>query len=190
MWNFVIAHFWTIAGSVTALGGIGLIVVLILLGIPAAVIIAKVVDFFRAAIEFFKTPLGQAIGIVVLCVISAFVADIHRHQLDIADCKRQIAANDKTWQGRIDTAAEEFKNARSARDQEVDDDLKSVVDAKDAEINALRTKVDNYDGQDHPGCVLTPADLAGVQPEAPAIAPAAVAKPARKLRWNPFRHGS
>jgi fumarate reductase subunit D len=190
--NFFIEHFWTIFGLVTGFGGVATVVVL-LFSVPAALILANVIGFFKAAVEFFKTPIGQLVFLVAVVALCCFVTHIHDEQEALDDKTKALAQRDRQWKTKVDEAGQKFKEARLDRDKSVDTDLQKLVDTKDSEIATLQSKVENYEGPDHPGCVLTPADLAadgGVQQNGTTTTrPPALAKRDRKPWRFPFRLG-
>lgn len=153
MWQFFIEHFWGILATVGGLGGVALLVVIFLVGIPAVVIIAKVIDLGKSAIEFFKTPLGQAIGIVLLCCACFSFGVIHGGRKEAklcreADVRAQLAAKAR------DATIAQSAAATAKHDAE---QLQTINDA-------LQTKVTDYETAlaKRPvavGCPLGPDDL-------------------------------
>lgn len=188
MWTFFAEHIFAILGTLGGLGAIGAIAALVFFGIPFAVVVAKALDFLRALIGFFETPLGAALGILILCGLSAFASDVRRTRIDAVLMKEQRDSLNRQWQAVVDKAADDFEDARKQRDAEVDADIAKTVADKTAEIEALQQKANANEGKAHPNCVLSPDDLNGLRggQDSPA---AAKPGPTRK-RWRlPFSNG-
>lgn len=188
MWTFFAEHIFGILSGVLGLGAVGVGVSIFAFGIPAVVIMSKAADFFRAIVQFFSTPLGQAIGIVAICAVCLFIGDIHRARVDAKIWNQKETALNRAWQDKINQAAAAFSTARQIRDKNVDADIEQVVREKAAEIETLQNKVSTYENAPPSNCVLSPADLDSLRNDAGTTAPT-VAKPTRKRRWNPFGNG-
>jgi hypothetical protein len=189
LYTFFATHILWILGIVGGLSGAGLLVAIVAFGVPAAIIVAKAVDFFKAALQFFSTPFGQAVAIGLLCALVAFGADIRRARIDAKAWVKEEAQINADWQQKVDDAAEAFRSARQKRDEEVGADIAAAVQSKSSEIERLQQKVDTYEGADHPLCVLGPADLERVRGQQDRK-PAATTKPKRPVkRWlDAIRH--
>src|SRR5215510_547511 len=94
MWHFFASHLWTILGLVASFGTIGVGVAVLAFGVPAALIVARLVAVAREALRFLATPTGQAAAVVGLCLASFVAGDIRRTRLD-----------DAAWRAREEQAA-------------------------------------------------------------------------------------
>lgn len=167
MSTFFISHFWLIVGSLAGLSGVLGIAALVFLGIPAAQVIVELLAIFKRLLAFFTTPIGQVIGVVILCAVCLFLGDLHGQRTQIAQCNKRVAALDAVWAAKVKKAGEEFAAARKNRDSNVEDYVNGLVASRTAELAAkaadLQKKVDEYEKTDshHGLCVLGPADIDG-----------------------------
>lgn len=150
MWEFLAQHILVVIASILSLGGIGLIVAMFAFGIPVALLLARAVDLFRALLDFLKTPVGQAVAVILIIVLAFVGGDVHRTRLDA-----------QRW------AAKE-RAAEVARVQREDDLKKRVAQeaaARIAEIQkqaeALQDEVNEYEKTlaNRAACVATPDDV-------------------------------
>lgn len=86
MGHFIAEYFWTIVSVLGLLTGVGTVGVCVFLGIPLMMIVTSVVDFFRSVVSFFTTPLGQVVGVVLLCVACFLAGSIAGARKEIARC--------------------------------------------------------------------------------------------------------
>lgn len=186
MFGFIATHIFWVLGLIGGFGGVGVVVAIVVFGVPAALIVLKVVDFFKAVLEFFSTPQGAALAIVALAALCLFIGDVHARREDAKEWVKKEAKINAQWQQKVNEAAAKFKEARVQRDTDVGNDIGTLVAQQKTQIDELQQKVDTYEGADHPGCVLTPADLDGVRGEQRKV-PAAAAKPKRtQPKWWDF----
>jgi fumarate reductase subunit D len=90
MWEFLAQHIWVALALLVSLGSIGAWVALIAFGIPAALLLVRAASLLQSIVEFLKTPMGQALAIILI-VMTAFVAgDLHRTRVDAE--REKIAA--------------------------------------------------------------------------------------------------
>jgi fumarate reductase subunit D len=131
MWEFLAAHFWTVFGLITSFGAIGVVVLILVVGVPFLVIIENIVGAFKALVTFFTTPLGQAIGVVLLCVLCWFVSDIHATRREVAKCQAADVQAALDAANR-DTSIAKATAARAAKDA---GDLRQLNDTLNAKVN-------------------------------------------------------
>jgi hypothetical protein len=150
MWQFFADHFWTILGVVTSFGAVGILVAIVFFGLPAAMPLKSVIDFGREAIRFLQTPAGQIVGVVTLCLLSAFFADLRRTRID-----------QRLWQERQDAAAEAAKQRDESIKQQVEAKAKDASDQLARDNADLAKKVQDYEATlaKRPACALTPDDV-------------------------------
>lgn len=154
MWIWIATHIFGIIGTLGGLGIVGLVVAVFAFGIPAMVIFVKIGDFFKEVVKFFQTPLGQAIGIILICIAVFFVADIRRTRLDAAEWDRRIAAAEA---------------ARVKRDADIKKKVQSDADKRIAAIESEKTlleqRVADYEKAtpNRPACRITADDLKRLQ---------------------------
>jgi hypothetical protein len=159
MWTFFAEHFWTFIASFGALGIVALIACFVVLGWNFGAVLAAVINAFKAIVEFFETPLGQVVGIVILCAICFFAADIRRTRIDAAKERVDI-------QNALAQAADTAEKNRVERDKtikaEVQQDANSKIDAVTAEKNAFQERALEYEQalSNRPACTVTDDDVA------------------------------
>lgn len=130
MWTFLAEHFSAVLAGVAALGGIGLVVLVFVFGVPALVILAKLVDAFKGLVAFFKTPLGQVIGIAALIVLAFLAGDLRRTRIAAAERKAEIARSVQAAKDRDDAIKRDVAGDAAARMltiQRAKSDLESKV---------------------------------------------------------------
>jgi hypothetical protein len=134
MWSFIALHFFGVAAGILSLGGIGMVAVVLIGGVPLALILAKIIDLVKAAIAFFSTPVGQAIGIVLISIAVFMAGDLHRARQDAIALKAYIARAEQ---------------ARKDRDVEIKLEVAADANARihdiDAQKIALESKVSDYE---------------------------------------------
>lgn len=153
MWEFFVNHIGAILASLGALTGIGLFVLILVVGVPAAVILAKAIDLAKAIVTFFSTPLGIAVGIALLCLLCLFIGDLNGSRREIAQCK----ANDLKAQLAAARRDNAIQKAAAASADQIALDLRAYS-------AQLETKVQAYadDLAKRPpngACVSTDADI-------------------------------
>lgn len=159
MWTFFAEHFWTFAASFGALGLIAIVVCFVMLGWSFGAVVSTLLNTFKTIVEFFETPLGQVVGIIVLCVICFFAADIRRTRIDAAKERADI-------QNALAQAADTAEKNRIERDKtvkaEVQQDANSKIDAIVAEKNAFQERALEYEQalSNRPACTVTDDDVA------------------------------
>jgi hypothetical protein len=180
--SFIASNFGWILAALGGLGATVLAVAIFAFGIPALLIVERTITFFKEVVKFFQTPLGQKIG-TGLVLIAVFAGGaFYQARVDAVEMERKTAELNAAWRESVDNAAKAFTEARRARDELVDKSLDEFVNQKQIEIANLQQKVDAYEGEDHPACVLTAADLDRVRESEPASA----AKPKSTIRrwWD------
>lgn len=70
--EFLATHIGTIFALISWFGVIGIAVAIFVFGVPAALLIANTIGLLKQVFRFFQTPLGQAIGVVLLCLLCLF----------------------------------------------------------------------------------------------------------------------
>lgn len=159
MWTFFATHFWTFATSFGALGIVALVVCFVVFGWSFGAVLSAVVNLFKAIVEFFETPLGQVIGIVILCVIVWFAADIRRTRIMAAQERVDI-------QNALAQAADTAESNRKRRDAQITQEVKADADAKINAIAAEKTELQEraleYEAalSNRPACTVTDDDVA------------------------------
>jgi hypothetical protein len=156
MWEFFAQHLGWIAAIIASLGGLGVAFAIIAFGLPAAIVLSKLVDALSGAIGFFKTPAGQGAA-MMLIFLAAFVAgDVHRTRIDQAQWHAQQAA----------AAA-----AAARHDAELQSFATADADARIADVEArakdLQQKVIDYEktiaARKMSACLATSDDARGLQ---------------------------
>lgn len=186
MMEFIFAHFWTLAGAVGGLGTLVLIAAMVFFGVPLAAVAAALITTTGKLIEFLKTPVGQAVAIVVIIAVTAFAFDAHGHRAELKLTAEKLRARDVYWTARIEKASQDFAAAREDRDNSVAVDIDKLVNQRLLEIKAQEQALAAI-GANHEAkpssnpCVLTPDDL-GVRgkPAKRTAGAAAGAGPARQ----------
>jgi hypothetical protein len=152
MWSWVANHIGWILG---ALGGIGAgipVVLIIAFGIPAATIITSVVGFLKSAVDFLKTPAGQAFAVVGLCLLSALGGNILGHRSESAACEARVEglvqaskeAKEQLEQKLADLtqklreAQDEAERQADEHNEKIEDDLKSSCHLSGDDVKRLR----------------------------------------------------
>lgn len=97
----------------------------------------------NALVEFFKTPVGQVVGLGLL-LIGAYVGGktVEHHQLTIKH-KAEIAALNAAWQQREKDAAAKYETARQKRDAEIAKQIRAENDQKLTDAKAVADDLDN-----------------------------------------------
>jgi hypothetical protein len=155
MWEFFSTHFWAFFSSLGIIGAVILAIGFFVFGWQ----LVAITNLLRAVVEFFKTPLGQVLGIAILCGVAAFAADVRRTRIDAAICKSKV-------QSALTAAAERAEKARVSRDEKMKLSVKADADkriaALEAEKNESKQKADDYEAalSKRPGCLATDDDLA------------------------------
>jgi len=119
------------------------------------------------AFAFFRTPLGQVIGIALLC-LGVYVVGFARgrnHEVEI--CNTRVATVNAGWQKRVDQAAADFAQARTGRDAGVLASISASNAARVRELAAdkatLERQVADYaariNSNPKPACLVTEEDL-------------------------------
>jgi hypothetical protein len=137
--TFIADHFGAILAIIASLGTVGIIALIVVIGMPAAVILANVIGAFKAVLEFLKTPLGMAVGIVALCGLMAFAGDMHGRRSASAECKEseraaELAAAQRDLAAHKAAAAVAEKSA--AELSTYSSDLEQRIIAYEAELKA------------------------------------------------------
>ena len=159
MWTLFATHFWTFTASFGALGFAALAVCFIMFGWSFGAVVSAALNAFKAVVEFFETPLGQVVGIVILCAICFFAADIRRTRIEEAKERVDI-------QNALAQAADTAEKNRVERDQtikaEVQKDADGKIGAIEAEKKSLQEKAQKYEQElsNRPACVVTDSDVA------------------------------
>jgi len=134
MWHFFASHLWTFLGLVASFGTIGVAVAVLAFGVPAALIVARLVAVAREVLRFLSTPTGQAAAVIALCLAAFAAGDIRRTRLD-----------DAAWRAR-EAAAERIVAERNARiRQEAAADAAQRIAAIAQQASELQQKVTDYE---------------------------------------------
>ena len=138
-----------------------------------------VIGAVEAIFDFFKTPVGQVLGIIMLCALFCVIGVVHTakvYEVKIvalnAAHQRDIDGLNSAWQVEsglqvraqgVDEAGAKFKQDRKDRDDDVDTEVSAKVAAATADLTAhadkLQAEVNAYAKLPHQKCVLGPADL-------------------------------
>jgi ABC-type transport system involved in cytochrome bd biosynthesis fused ATPase/permease subunit len=168
---FLLAHLWTIIAAVIGVVGTGGAAFAVFgLGMSFPAIVALVIGAVRSVFSFFETPIGQVVGILLLCAIFLIVGVVHTARVYEAKIvvlnaahQRDIDGLNAAWRARIDKAAAAFRQDRKNRDDEVRSEIGDKVADATKEIAAraaeLKAEVKAYAKLPHQKCVLGPADL-------------------------------
>ena len=174
---FLIAHLWAILAALLGLaGGGGILFAIFGLGLPVPQIVADLLGIVKNVFAFFRTPVGQVLGILALCalfLVIGIVKTARSYETKIAAInvahQREISGLNAAWQAKVDKASADFRKYRTERDQKVDADVTAKVAAATADLSAksqkLEAEVRAYAKLPHKNCVLGPADLTdGLRP--------------------------
>jgi hypothetical protein len=91
----------------------------------------------KAIFEFFKTPVGQFVGIALL-IAGAYVGGkvVEHHKLTVKH-KAEIVALNAAWQDREKKAAAAYEQSRVTRDFTIATDFTTAVDGQLATLKSL-----------------------------------------------------
>ncbi len=162
MFEFFAAHIGAVALGVGGLGGVALVALIFVGGVPAAGVIAAAIGFLKETVKFFQTPVGQAVGVVLLCFLCLLIGDVHATRREVAARKTAIDRLNTEWKAKVDEASAKFAAARTARDSDVDAKVGVLVQKRLTEIaeqTAALQKLETPDATDPKDCVLRPSDL-------------------------------
>ena len=152
MWDLIAQHFWIVPAFIFSLGGVRILAAVFGLGIPTALLFARAGGIVQAGFEFLKTPVGQAVA-VVLIIMSAFVAgDVHRTRLDLAreraadaarlehdaDIRRAIANDAAQRIAEIQRQADALQSQVAAYEQTLSTQNAAACRATSADVRELR----------------------------------------------------
>lgn len=171
MTAFLLAHLWAIVTALIGIAGGGAALFAIFgLGMSLPALLGVVIGAVEAIFDFFKTPVGQVLGIIMLCALFCVIGVVHTakvYEVKIvalnAAHQRDIDGLNSAWQGKVDEAGAKFKQDRKDRDDDVDTEVSAKVAAATADLTAhadkLQAEVNAYAKLPHQKCVLGPADL-------------------------------
>lgn len=160
LWVFVAVHFWTIGLSLGGIGTVLVVVAFACFGWQISAVLTAVVNLARAAIGFFETPLGEAIGILMLVIAVAAAVDIHQIRVDSAAYEVKLNAA-------LAALAKEADADRKARDDYVAQQTNADADSRLAQITAekndLEQKAKDYEtalkSNGTAACTVAPGDV-------------------------------
>lgn len=93
MWSFIANNIGTILAVIGSLSTVALVVVIALIGVPALAVLGYVVGAAKAAFNFLRTPVGQVVGIALLCGACLFVGDVIGTRRESGKCREaELAA--------------------------------------------------------------------------------------------------
>lgn len=145
MWQFFAEHWLGFLTAIPALGLVGVLVAVVAFGVPAMLVVERMVSAGIAVVGFFKTPLGQVVGLALLLVVAFLAGDIRRTRIAAAERRAEIAAA---------TAAAAERDATIKRD--VAGDAAARILKIKAERDALETRANDYEANlklsPRPGC--------------------------------------
>jgi hypothetical protein len=160
VWVFIALHFWTIGLSLGGIGAVVMVVAVACFGWQVGAIFTAVVNLARTAIQFFETPFGEAIGILLLVIAVAVAVDFHQIRVDEAAYKVKLDAA-------LSDIAKKADEDRKARDdyvaQKVKADTAGSVAQIEAEKDDLEQKAKDYEtalkNSATAACTVAPGDL-------------------------------
>lgn len=152
LWVFVAVHFWTIGLSLGGIGTVLVVVAFACFGWQISAVFAAVVNLARAAIQFFETPFGEAIGILLLVIAVAAVVDIHQIRVD-------EAAYDVKLDAAMTAVAQKADEDRKARDAYVGQQVNADADTRIAQITAEKTELEQ-EAKDYEAALKNSANAA------------------------------
>lgn len=151
--EFLATHFWTIMAVLGSLGTAATIALLVLFGVPFIAAIGYLVGAIKALFQFLKTPVGQVVGIALLCGACVFAGDMIGTRRQSAKChEAQREAELAAARRDIDAhkAAADSANRTATELQTYADQLETKVQSYEAEL-AKRPK--------NAACAATQGDI-------------------------------
>lgn len=126
-----------------------------LAAVPGAGLLAAIGSIVTAAVDFFRTPVGRAVGIILIGAALFIAGDVRRGRID----KERY---DAKWAAAVAKA----ENARTARDEQIRRSMIAEADARIAAIlresEQLQSKVAEYEkalaSSNAVACLATPDD--------------------------------
>jgi hypothetical protein len=150
MWSWFASNIGTIIAFIGGFGIIGVLVAIFAFGVPFMIIVSSALNFGGKFLEFLKSPLGMALGIMVLCGFFYFMGDVHRTRVDAeywAEQKRlaEVARKERDAQVQAQVAA----------------DANQRIEAILEDQKQLQKQVDNYVSllKNNPSCLVTDDDI-------------------------------
>lgn len=162
LWIFLAVHIWGVIGSLGGVAAVALVVCIACFGLKIGTFLTAITNLLRAGFDFFETPFGEAVGILLLVVAVAFLADIHRTRLDEAHFRGKL-------QAALNVAARKADQDRRARDDYVTKKVTADAAQRIAQVEAekadLEQKAKDYetalDASNRTRCTVTGDDLPG-----------------------------
>lgn len=136
MWTFIANNIGTILAVIGALSTVALVVVIALVGVPALAALGYVVGAAKAAFQFLRTPVGQVVGIALLCVACLFAGDMIGTRRESAKCRAaELAAE-------LEAIKRDSDINRAATDGAL-----HIAEELAAEASRLEQKVKDYEDE-------------------------------------------
>ena len=137
--NFIANNLGPILIGLGGLGTLGIIVLIFVVGMPAAVIIANVAQVFKSFIALLKTPAGQVLGILLLCAGCLFAGYTKGTKTQAAICHEQeVRAELATVKRDLGIAklGEAFAKQSGERLQAAVDDMEKTIAGYERDLAA------------------------------------------------------
>jgi uncharacterized membrane protein (DUF106 family) len=162
IWHFIADHFWLITGSLSTLGAVAVVAIIMVCGFPISTIVAAIGSVLTESIKFLETPVGEAIAVLILVLVVGVSVDVHQIRVD--DASQRVAV-----QKALVAQAQKADEDRKARDayvtQKVGADAQTRIAQIEAEKSDLEKKAKDYEtaleASKRARCSVTRDDLSG-----------------------------